>query len=124
MAYVNDAAFDAALAWVQANGTTATLCSEEPANYAGIAAIALGTRTGVSITGPTNGPVSGRQIMLSSFNGAAVSNAGIATHIAVHNDSDTLVAVFDLANPQAVAPGGTWGSNGAGAVRLLDAVTV
>lgn len=122
MAYINDAAFDAALNYIVTNGTRFELCSAEPANYAGIAAVALGNKTSLSIGSPANGAVSGRRVTVAAITNGTVTATGTATHWAIHNGSNTLVASGSLSASQVVTSGNTF-TNSAFDITIPDAVS-
>ena len=99
---------DAALAKI-ATGINQTVCSAEPANYAGISAVDLAT---VTLTaGDGNGDyviaddTSGRKVTVAAQNGVSIIASGTATHIA-YDDGSTLLAVTTCTS-QALTSGGT-----------------
>lgn len=108
MAYINDAAYDAALSYIDTNGTRLDICSSEPANYAGIAAVSLGNKTSLSIGSPADGAVNGRRVTVASIADGSVTGTGTATHWAIHNAADTLVASGSLSASQSVTSGNTF----------------
>lgn len=93
-----DANLDAALANIANNADVLHVCSGQPANYAGIAAVELGS---VALTvGAGNGDytiadgdASGRKLTVAAQEIAAADAGGDATHIALSNGSDTLYYV-------------------------------
>lgn len=105
MPYINDTAYDQALNWIDTNGTRLELCSAEPANYAGISAVALANKTSLSIGAPANGAVNGRRVTVAAITDGVVTASGTATHWAVHNGANTLVAAGPLTAPQALTSG-------------------
>lgn len=108
MAYINPAAYDLALSWIDTNGTRLEICSAEPANYAGIAAVALGNKTPPNIGAPANGAVNGRRVTIAAITDGSVTATGTATHWALHNGSNTLVASGSLPSSQGVTNGNTF----------------
>lgn len=82
----DDSVFDAALAEA-ATATTVHVCSAEPANHAGIAAVSLADIAvsaglgGGDYSAATNGDVSGRKTTLASQVDVVVDNSGTATHV-------------------------------------------
>jgi hypothetical protein len=105
MAKLDNSVFDAALGIID-NATTLTICSAEPANYAAISGVALGTAT-PSFTGPADGDTSGRKITIDAVTNGTVSATGTATHWAI-DDGATLLASGSLDSPQAVTSGNTF----------------
>lgn len=91
-------------------GTRIVVCSAEPANFAGIAAVALASATLTAGSGNgswliANGDVSGRKMTCLAKNGVSITTSGTATHIA-HDDGTTLLWVTTC-NSQALTSGGT-----------------
>ena len=103
-----DAVLDAALAKL-ATSINQTVCSAEPANFAGIAAVDLATV--VLTAGNGNGDyviaddTSGRKVTVAAQNGVAIFASGTATHIA-YDDGSTLLGVTTCTS-QALTSGGT-----------------
>lgn len=90
-----DAVFDAALAKV-ATCVTQTLCSSQPANFAGIAAVKLGSYTLTAGLGngdytAANGLTSGRRVTIGAQTGNNATASGNGTWI-VYDDGVTLLA--------------------------------
>jgi len=85
------------------------ICSGEPANYAGIAAVSLAS---VALTPNTdftkaNGDTSGRKVTVASKSGVSVTSSGSATHIAIALSSDTTLRYVTTCTPQALTSGNT-----------------
>lgn len=121
MAYINDNVYDSGLAYAVTNGTVITICSSEPANYAGIAAVTLGSKTGLTMGSPANGATDGRKIATPSITDGSVSATGTATHWALHDGSSVLVATGALSASQAVTSGNTFTLAAFDAITLRDA---
>jgi hypothetical protein len=85
----NDLMMDASLDYA-AGSTFQVACSAEPADYAGIAAVALAD---VALAGgdftKADGDVSGRKVTVGAKSGVTIDTSGTATHIALH-DGTTL----------------------------------
>jgi hypothetical protein len=107
MAFLNDEAFDQGLDWVDTNGTRLDICSQEPATYAeATSTYTLGNatvNTGVAQDNSTNG----RKVIVPAVSGMSVTGTGTATHWALSNGSDTLVATGSLSASQSVTSGNT-----------------
>lgn len=90
-----DAAIDGGLDYIAANTTRVHVCSAEPANYAGIAAVQLAiyTVSGANFT-KANGDTSGRKLTLGALSGNTATGAGNGTHIAFSNGSNTMYGVI------------------------------
>lgn len=93
-----------------ATGTRASVCSAEPANFAGIAAVSLanvaltpGIGNGDWTVG--NGDVSGRKVTLAQQASVPITNSGTATHIAI--DDGTILLRVTTCTSQALTAGGT-----------------
>lgn len=101
---IPDAIIDLMLA--QAEGTNIHVCSAEPANYAGIAAVQLAT---ASISGSytkANGDTSGRKNTVPAQTAVSISVSGTATHVVISNGSSTMYLVTTCTS-QALTSGGT-----------------
>lgn len=93
-----------------ATSTNVTLCSAQPASFAGIAAVALASGTHTAGVGNGSytkaaGDVSGRKLVIAALSGLSVTATGTATHVA-YDDGVTLLAVATCAS-QALTSGGT-----------------
>jgi hypothetical protein len=85
------------------------VCSGEPANYAGIAAVSLAD---VAMTPDTdytkaNGDVSGRKVTVAAKSAVTVDNSGTATHIALAKVGDTTLRYVTTCTSQAVTAANT-----------------
>ena len=114
MALIADAVLDTALNVLITNGDTLNICSAEPANFAGIAAVDLGNDT-VSTTGPVDGDTDGRKATVGAITTGSVTGNGTATHWALSNGTDTLYATGSLTASQTVTNGNTF---------TLDAISI
>lgn len=88
-----------------AEANTIHVCSAQPANYAGIAAVELATG---SIGAPTaaNGDVSGRKNTYPAVTGMTIDSSGTANHVVLSDGSSTMTLVTTCA-AQALTAGGT-----------------
>lgn len=95
--FTDDSVLDAALAET-ATATRLVVTSAQPANFAGIAAVTLGSVTltaglgGGDFSAATNGDVSGRKTTLAAQTIASASATGTATHVCL-DDGVTLLHV-------------------------------
>lgn len=88
------------------NTTTITVCSAAPANYAGIAAVALASVTvDPSDFTPGDGDTSGRKVAVTAQSGVSVTTTGTATHV-VGDDGSTLLWTTECTS-QALTSGNT-----------------
>lgn len=105
MAYINDEAFDGGLDFLDTNGTRLDICSAEPTTYGQATtagAVSLGSAT-VNTTASGNASAgTGRSVTVPAIGAGSVSNTGTATHWALTNGSDTLLATGLLDTSQAV----------------------
>ena len=108
---------DAALTEI-ATSTTQTVCSAEPANYAGIAAVALAASTvaGGDFT-IADGTTSGRKTTVAEQAAVSITASGDATHVAL--DDGTTLQYVTTAPTQTLTSGGTV-TVAAWAVELQD----
>ena len=106
MALIADYILDLALAELDTATATLHICSSEPANYAGIAAVQLGTKTSLSIGAPADRTPNGRKVTVASFSDGAVSATGTATHYAISKSGTTLMVTGSkapaLINPRMI----------------------
>lgn len=123
MAYLNDNALDAGLAYVITNGTRIDLCSSEPANYAAVAGISLGNKTGLTLTAAANGAVSGRRTTTPAITDGTTTATGTATHWALTNGSSILVATGSLTASQGLTSGNPFTLD-AISITIPDAISV
>jgi len=102
---VHDNVLDAALGEI-ATSTTQTVCSADPVNYAGIAAVALASVT-VSGTDFTiaNGTTSGRKTTVGEQAAVSITASGDATHVVL--DDGVAMLYGTTAPTQTLTSGGT-----------------
>lgn len=83
--------YDGAFDFLGNNMIRQTACSAEPANYAGIAAVALATVPVASgdFT-KAAGDVSGRKVTIAAKNGVTIDSSGTANHVVLHDNSAIL----------------------------------
>lgn len=89
---VHDTVLDGALNIID-NATRMVVCSAEPANFAGIAAVALAdvVMAGGDFT-DANGDTNGRKVTVAAKSAVPVDTSGTATHISL-DDGTTLLYV-------------------------------
>jgi hypothetical protein len=115
MAFINDEVFDQGLDYADTNGTRIDICSSEPANYAAIAGVSLGNKTGLNTGATQNGAVNGRRVIVPAITDGAVTGTNTATHWALSDGASILVATGALSASQAVTNGNTF---------TLDAISI
>lgn len=115
MAFLNDNVFDSGLSWADTNGTRIDICSVDPVGtYATVTANTLGNDT-VNTGAPANGSPDGRAVTVPAITAGSVTGTGTATHWALTNGTDTVIASGSLTASQAVTSGNTF---------TLDAITI
>ncbi len=120
MSYLNDEALDGGLDWIVSTGTVLHICSAEPANYAGIAAVELGSKTGLTMTGPADGDTDGRKATCPAVTDGTVGATGTASHWAISNGSNTLVAAGALEETQVLTAGNSFSLGAFAMVTIRD----
>lgn len=85
------------------------VCSAQPANFAGIAAVSLGSisMTPVSDYTKAAGDVSGRKVTVAAKNGVPITADGTVTHLALANTTDSTLRFVTTCTAQPVLSGGT-----------------
>lgn len=115
MPYISDNVYDSGLSWADTNGTRIDICSTDPGGtYATVTANTLGNDT-VNTGAPQNGDVDGRKVVVPAITAGSVTGTGTATHWALTNGTDTVVASGALSASQAVTSGNTF---------TLDAINI
>ena len=105
--YANDIVMDAALDEI-ATATRMDVCSAQPANFAGIAAVALAdvTLDSGDFT-KANGDTSGRKVTVGAQNGVLINTSGTATHVALSRVSDSTLLLVTTCTSQALTANGS-----------------
>lgn len=102
---IADAVFDAAGNKI-ATGTRMVVCSGQPANFAGIAAVALAD---VVLDGGdyanADGNTSGRKVTIAAQSGVTIDSSGTATHVSI--DDGSLLLLVTTCTSQALTAAGT-----------------
>ena len=103
-----DATIDSMLDYID-QCTVMHVCSAEPANYAGIAAVSLADVTLTADTDFTkaNGDVSGRKVTVAAKSGVTVDTSGTATHVAIARVADTTLRYVTTCTSQVLTAGNT-----------------
>jgi hypothetical protein len=105
--YLGTNVYDKGLEYL-ANGNELHICSAQPANYAGLAAVDLGVKTSPTIGSP-EAAVSGRKVIISAVTDGSVTGDGTAAYYAlVYTTGSELLAAADLNAGQVVASGNTF----------------
>ena len=125
MAYINDEVYDQGLNYATLYGVRLDICSSEPANYAGIAAVSLGHKDPVVTGAAENGLIDGRKVVVPEITDGIVTGNGDATHWALFDDINNILVATDTLNngPQTVTSGNPFTLDAVN-VKLRDATTV
>lgn len=86
------------------------VCSAEPANYAGIAAVSLASVAVTPDTGDfvkANGDTSGRKVTVAAKSGVSVTANGTATHLVLARSTDSTLRYVTTCTAQALVLGNT-----------------
>lgn len=110
MAFITDAAFDAALNHIRSNGEQIHICSSAPTSYSNVATVTLGNKASPTIATPSDRTGGGRKITLNSFSDGSVTGTGTASHWALVDATGTALLAHGALNAsQAVTSGNTFG---------------
>ena len=121
MAFINDLVFDSGLSYADTNGTRIDITSVDPTGvYATVTGNTLGNST-VNTGAPEAGAVDGRRVVVPAIAAGSVTGTGSATHWALTNGTDTVVASGALTASQSVTSGNTFTFD-AISITLRDAV--
>jgi hypothetical protein len=111
MPFLNDAALDALLNYVQDNVETLHICSTLPTTYTeATVTYDLGNKASPTMAEPSDRGGGGRESVVSAITDGSVTATGTADFWALVKDSatSTLLAAGDLSAPQAVTSGNTF----------------
>jgi hypothetical protein len=109
MAFLNDNVYDSGLSYVTTNGTRIDICSQEPTTYTqATSTYTLGNKTSMTVGSPTNGATDGRKVVVPAITTGSVTATGTASHWALTNASNTLIATGSLTSNQSVTSGNTF----------------
>lgn len=115
MPFINDEVFDQGLDFLDTNGTRLDICSAEPTTYAqATSTLTLGNDT-VNTGATQDGATDGRRVIVPAITSGTITGTGTATHWALTNGTDTLLATGSLTASQAVTSGNTFS---------LDAISI
>ena len=115
MAAINDEVFDQGLDYADTNGTRIDITSTDPGlTYATVTGNTLGNDT-VNTGAPQDGVTDGRRVVVPAISAGSVTGTGTATHWALTNGTNTVIASGALSASQAVTSGNTF---------TLDAISI
>ena len=120
MAFINDEVFDQGLDFADAfaaGSPRVDIVSTDPGGtYATVTGNTLGNKTGASIGVTADAATgTGRRVTLAAITDGSVTGSGTATHWAITNGTDTVLASGALSSSQVVTSGNTF---------TLDAVDI
>lgn len=118
-----DAVLDAALNAI-AEADTMYICSDEPADFAGIAAVALAEFSltpgdGNGDFAIANGDASGRKLTVAAQSDAEIYASGDADHVVLADAQNSLLKYVTTCTQQTLTEGGTV-SSGAWKIEIAD----
>ena len=109
MAFLIDNVYDSGLSYITSNGTRIDICSQEPTTYTqATSTYTLGNKTSMTVGSPTNGNTDGRNVVVPAITTGSVTATGTASHWALTNASNTLIATGSLTSSQSVTNGNTF----------------
>lgn len=123
MPFIADTVFDNGLTTLDANGTRLDICSAEPSTFAqATTTLSLGNAT-VNTSAPADaGSGTGRAASIPAVTNGSVTANGEATHWALSNGTNTLLAAGSLTASQTVTSGNTFTTTTAIQIIIRDAV--
>lgn len=106
MSFVNNVVLDPSLQLIVDNATHFHICSSEPSNFAGVAAVTLGTKASPTIGSPADATPTGRKVTVAAITDGTISSTGTASHFAItDNTNSRLLVAGALGASQAVTSG-------------------
>ena len=106
---LNDEVFDSGLDWIDTNALRLDICSQDPATYAeATSTYSLGNKTSLNPNAPADRSGGGREVVIPAITDGSVTATGTATHWALTNGSDSLIATGALSSSQGVTSGNTF----------------
>jgi hypothetical protein len=109
MAFINDEVFDQGLDWAIANGSRLDIVSTNPGGtYATVTGNTLGNKTSITVGATGDGSTDGRKVTIPEITDGSVTGTAEATHWALTNASNTVIASGALSSSQAVTSGNTF----------------
>jgi hypothetical protein len=108
-AYLNDRVLDNGLTVLDTEVTGIHYCSALPTDYANVATVTLGNKTGISVGSPAARSPTGRKVTVAAVTNGSATASGTITHYALVetiavsktvNNGDTITSpAFDLGIP-------------------------
>lgn len=108
MAFIADSVLDAACNKLITDGSRMDICSAEPTTYSeATSTLTLGNKTGLTLTGPSDGATDGRAATVPSFSDGTVTGTDTGTHWALTDGTSELLATGELSASQSLTSGNT-----------------
>lgn len=115
MVFISDEVFDGGLDYADTNGDSLTVTSADPGGvYATVTGNALAVEV-VNTAVPEDGAADGRRVIVPAITAGSITATGTASHWALTNGTDTVIASGALTATQAVTSGNSF---------TLDAISV
>lgn len=92
MAYLNDNVYDSGLAWATANGSRIDLCTTDPVGVYATVTANTAANAAVTVGAAQNGDIDGRKVVVPAITDGNITATATATHWALTNGTDTVVA--------------------------------
>ena len=111
MSYLNDNVLDNGLSYIDTNASRLDICDTEPTTYSEATTDgnhSCGNKTGINPNAPADRTGGGRQVTIPAITDGNVTETTTATHWALTNGVDTLIAVHTLSSSQSVTDGNTF----------------
>ena len=123
MSAMNDNVFDNGLSWAVSNAANLHICSADPGlTYSSVTTNTLGNKL-LTLDAISNGTTDGRKTATPAITDGSVTGTGTASHWAVTNGVDTVIASGPLSASQGVTSGNTFTLD-AISLTLRDATAV
>lgn len=106
-AFFGDRVYDAGLNALDTEANILYICSSAPTTFAGIAAVALGSETSLSIGSPAAASPDGRKVTVAAIVGTGTVTAdGTATHYAIADTVNSRLLVVNALDAGVVVTSG------------------
>lgn len=121
--FAPDACMDTFLNYIKTNTAQIYICSTQPAAYASLASVGLGSKAH-TITGSPANYASGRQIAVNAASSISITGTGTMAHVALANDTSSLLVFVTTipASSQASISSGDKVNTSAWNVQIADPV--
>lgn len=121
MAYMDDYVRDSGLSAAATAADTMHITSQEVTVEANISTYTLGNKGSLTISAAQDHSPNGREIEVSSFTGGSVTGTGTASHWALVDTGNRVIAAGALGASQSVTSGNTFSFSTATTISIADA---